>query len=337
MLLKMPLMIFMALFLLSSTAIAANESKNKAEVEKRQFHYEDLRTFGLALEKLDAGATPETTYQAYIELASAGFNGWMKRYRVSVDRFVDRVPKNEATFRQLTALERPLRAREGQINVYLDRLTALADSSEQLPVYYFVSNQHLLGGTPVALDETEENFGIGIAVGNDDFAPGAPSGFDPDRVADSLLQVVVHEAAHILQLKAQGGRPNYISIYDQEKGSMAAIAIREGCAEYLTFLASGLRFGNRHEYVAANETDLWAAFKEIADEPPFSVPGWFSGRNEENPDWPFQVGYSLGFRVCEVFHQAEGGSDTTDHLFTLYDDEDIAKVFAVYETTLNGK
>lgn len=337
MLVKKPSMIFMALFVLSSTAISANESKNQAEVETRQFHYEDLRAFALAREKLDAGAAPKTAYQAYIELASAGFNGWMKRYRVSVDRFIDRVPKNEATYRQLPALERPLRAREGRINGYLDSLAALADSSEQLPVYYFVSNQHLLGGTPVALDDTEENFGIGIAVGNDDFAPGAPSGFDPDRVADSLVQVVVHEAAHILQLKAQGGRPKYISIYDQEKGSMAAIAIREGCAEYLTYLASGLRFGNRHEYVAANETGLWAAFKKIADEPPFSVPGWFSGRNEENPDWPFQVGYSLGFRICEVFHQAKDGTDTTEQLFRLYDDEDIAKVFAVYETKLSGE
>lgn len=116
---------------------------------------------------------------------------------------------------------------------------------------------------------------------------------------------------------------------------MAAIAIREGCAEYLTFLASGLRFGSRHEYVAANETDLWAAFKKVAGEPPFSVSGWFSGRSEENPDWPFQVGYSLGFRMCEVFHQAKNGANTTEQLFMLYDDEDIAKVFAVYETELS--
>lgn len=325
-----------AAILLFPIAMHGSAADQPAPIE-RQFHYQDLRAFALALEQQDAGADPETVYQAYIELASAGFKGWMKRYHVSVDRFISRVPPNEAVYRQLPGLETPLSAREGQINRYLGKLSALAKSNEPLPVYYFVSSQHLLGGTPVALDDAERNFGVGIAVGNDDFTPGSPSGFDPERVGDSLVQVVVHEAAHILQLQAQGGRPNYISIYDQEKGSMAAIAIREGCAEYLTYLASGLRFGDRHKYVAAHERELWDAFKEIADEPPFSVPGWFSGRNEEHPDWPFQVGYSLGFRVCEVFHQIAYEASRTEELFALYNDEDIDRIFAVYDASFDKK
>ena len=312
-----------------------------ADAVADEFHYEDLAAFEQTMTKIAEGAEPEAAYAEYMAAASSGFQGWTRRYNVSPEQFVSRVNEHREIFQRLPDLEDDLRAREPIVREGLRRLRTMASSTAPLPVYYFISSQHQLAGTPVALDEKSTHFGIGVALGID-FSPTPNESANPDTqpfdesaIADLLVQLVAHEGAHILQIGAQGGIDNYRSIYGETTGSMLAIAVREGCAEYITFLATGLRFGERHIYLAENEKALWREFKTIADAPPFSVPGWFSGASEAHPDWPFQIGYSLSFRICETFHQTVlDNTNDRQQLFALYSPQEIDRMAAAYDAFL---
>jgi hypothetical protein len=116
---------------------------------------------------------------------------------------------------------------------------------------------------------------------------------------------------------------------------MLAIAVREGCAEYVTRLASGWHLGDRHIYAAEHEKELWEAFKLVMDEPPFSVLGWFGGDHPDYPDWPSQIGYSLGERICKSHHEnATDESQAMKDLFSLYSRDDVKPMATVYEQAL---
>lgn len=331
-----------ATWAIAALALALHPGAAKAEADAARisFHYTDLAAFAEARRAIIDGAEAEAAYQTYIDRASPGFRGWMNRYTVNAGRFVERVVRYPGIYDRLPTLEADLRAREAVIAGALGRLAALAGNPRSLPVYYFVSSQHMLGGTPVAVEASgEQDFAVGVAVGlepglDEDALAAFPNPVMRAATAEALAQVAVHEAAHILQVDAQGSLENYRSIYSADGGSMLAIAVREGCAEYLTYLASGWRFGDRHLYLAQHERELWEAFKAIAGEPPFSVPGWFSGTNEANPDWPFQIGYSLGFRMCETYHRtADDPEARLPELFALYDPDDIRRVAAAYEAS----
>ena len=79
------------------------------------------------------------------------------------------------------------------------------------------------------------------------------------------------------------------------------IFVREGCADFLTWQASGLALGDREAYVKANERALWTAFEPVMRKPVDPALGWFGPRKG---DWPMQVGYGVGRAICETFHES---------------------------------
>ena len=284
------------------------------------FHYEDLERFEALLASIEDRTDPVDAFSDYMDSGSAGLRGWMGRYNVSAELFGSLYEDYGLAFQAMPHLTAPLQAHEDITRESIERLRDLAGSDIAIPVYYFVSSQHRFAGTPVRLENDPAGVGVGAALGVSgryNIEDGLPP---TDETIASLSYLAVHEASHILQLHAQGGLRNYRSIYAPGGGTMLSIALREGCAEYLTYLASGERYGDRHLYVAAHEAELWSDFMAIADEPAFSVPGWFSGIDPEHPDRPFQIGYALGSEMCRAYHEempdpATGARD----IFALFD------------------
>jgi hypothetical protein len=305
-----------------------------------EFHYEDLRRFDQALREIAAGADPIESMEGYVTDASVAFRGFADRYQVTAESIATQYAKRPIYYGELPRIEDWLRTREPEIIDALDRLVELAPSGESVPVYFLVADQKA-GGTPIPI-ETEDGIRAVIAIAVDAIALTSETDMSefPDgtggraRRAD-LPQVVVHETTHVLQVSAQGGLDNYRSIYNPENGNMLAVAIREGCAEYLTHRASGWNLGDRHLYAAEHEKELWEAFKLVMDEPPFSVPGWFGGSHPEHPDWPSQIGYSLGERVCKSHYEnATDKSEALKDLFSLYAPDDVKPMATAYEQAL---
>jgi hypothetical protein len=323
------LSIFSAALFLSTGALAGSE-----------FHYEDLRRFDQALQEIAAGADPVESMEGYVTDASVAFNGFAGRYEVTAESIAAQYTKRPIYYGDLPRIEDWLKTREPEIIEALDRLVGLAPSGESVPVYFLVADQKA-GGTPIPV-ETEDGIGAVIAVAVDAIALTSetdmsefPDGTGGRGKRADLPQVVVHETAHVLQVGAQGGLDNYRSIYDPENGNMLAIAIREGCAEYVTFFASGWRLGDRHIYAAEHEKELWEAFKLVMDEPPFSVPGWFGGDHPDYPDWPSQIGYSLGERICRLHYEnATDKNEAMKDLFSLYAPDDVKPMATAYEQAL---
>ena len=303
-------------------------------------HYDDLRRFDQALQEIAAGADPIESMEGYVTDASVAFKGFAERYEVTAESIATQYTKRPNYYGDLPGIEDWLKTREPEIISALDRLVELAPSGESVPVYFLVADQKA-GGTPIPI-ETEDGIRAVIAIAVDAIALTSetdmsefPNGAGGRANRADLPQVVVHETAHVLLVSAQGGLENYRSIYDPENGSMLAIAIREGCAEYVTFLASGWRLGDRHIYAAEHEKELWEAFKLVMDEPPFSVPGWFGGNHHDYPDWPSQVGYSLGERICRFHYEnATDKREAMKDLFSLYAPHDIKPMTTVYEQAL---
>ena len=305
-----------------------------------EFHYEDLRRFDQALQEIAAGADPVESMEGYVADASAAFKGFAGRYEVTAESIANQYTKRPIYYGGLPGIEDWLKTREPEIIDALNRLVELAPSGESVPVYFLVADQKA-GGTPIPV-ETEDGIRAVIAVAVDVIAltpetdmSEFPNGVGGRANRADLPQVVVHETAHVLQVSAQGGLDNYRSIYDPDSGSMLAIAIREGCAEYVTLLASGWRLGDRHIYAAEHEKELWEAFKLVMDEPPFSVPGWFGGNHPDYPDWPSQIGYSLGERICRFHYEnATDKGEAMKDLFSLYAPDDVKPITTAYERTL---
>lgn len=324
---------------LAAWAMIEPEISSSPQDEPAQYYYSDIARFENVLEMIADGQAPETAFESYLQEASPGLVGWTGRYQVSPERFALSFESNAPVYQALPLLEDRLRGREDQTSQALEALRNLAQSDEFFYVYYFVSSQHLYAGTPIFTPGGDGEIGIGVALGIDPDLP-QPTSFEDvpiERTVDDLTYIAVHEASHILQLRAQTPE-NYLSIYEPGGGTMLSIAIREGCAEYLTYLASGWRFGDRHTYYSDHEERLWEEFKTIADEDAFSVPGWFSGRAEHDPERPFQIGYTMGFEVCKAYHlDSDNPDERVAEIFGMYDEDHIAQMADAYDRYLSRR
>ena len=302
------------------------------------FHYDDLDRFDAVLNSIGNGGDPAEVFLEYMEHGSAGFRGWMGRYDVSADEFGSLYREYGSAFHAMHGIAGPLREEEEAIRASIENLRDLAQSDIAIPVYYFVSSQYRFAGTPVQLEGDPAGVGVGAAIGvSERFEEGAGV-VETDGIVDALGYLAVHEASHILQLHAQGGLQNYRSIYAPGGGTMLSIALREGCAEYLTYLASGERYGDRHLYVAEHEAELWSDFLAIADEPAFSVVGWFGGADPDHPDRPFQIGYAVGSEMCRAYHEEMDDPDTNaDALFALFNGSHAEAAADAYSRAIDAR
>ncbi|WP_109260763.1 hypothetical protein [Hyphobacterium indicum] len=326
--------IFLAFF---AFLLASSPVLGEAEI-----HFDDLRLFAEALEAIDAGEAPLTAFERYVDEASPAFHAFAERYGTTAESIAAAFEARPNYYRTLPSLEAYIMSREGELNAAIERLSSTAPAGQVAPIFFLVADQ-TAGGTPVRVNGPDGP-AVHIAIAIDAIAltdetdlSEFPNGTGGRARASDLPQVAVHEDAHVLQMWSQGGIENYLSIYNPDNGNMLAVAVREGCAEYVTYLASGWRLGDRHIYGEANELALWSEFEAVMDAPPFSAPGWFSGRHPDHTDWPAQIGYWMGFRICEHHHQSAANPDAAIHdLFTLHSPEELRPLAEAYGASLSG-
>ena len=269
------------------------------------FHYEDLENFRVVMNVAKARGDTLQAMKDYFLKASEGMKGWIARYNKSPEEMVRAVRYFPKYYNYLTQLDTMLVQYEKPISEGLKGLKELfpSDFVHLPPVYYFVL---FGGGGSVELTANMISLDyFGYYDGIDESEFDKIGGLFPEGnfhlvKTDLIPQIAIHEAAHLLQVYMQGVS-DYRSIYTGEK-TMKAFAVREGGADFLTALGSGIIDKKRHEYGDAHERDLWELFEPVANESPDAHPGWFSGQSTQNPDWPWQIGYYLGYKMVEYYY-----------------------------------
>jgi hypothetical protein len=157
---------------------------------------------------------------------------------------------------------------------------------------------------------------------------------------EDIAYAAVHETVHAFQARIQG-IANYVSIYSQGQpnNTYLAMAIREGCADYVTRLAIGrARTGNQESYGLANEQALWNGFREIMHSPASFEDGWFGALDSKTPEWPPQIGYWVGQRICAEYHRAASDKQAAmKQILAAYRAEDFAKIAEPYARRMGAR
>lgn len=270
---------------------------------KVKFYYDDLRNFLKAFEKINAGTDlAETLKTEYLDKASPALKNYMEDVGLELKDFVERFDSYKEAYSTLPEAPEQLAAQEGNIRAALANMKKILPKAVFLPIYYLVG---ITGG----LHAEPSEVGIRLAISRLR---------SPERLS-KLKLTVVHEMVHVQQYLAIG-LEEYHRIYE-DKQSLLAVAIREGVAEYLTYLSTG-EYSKQDvlDYIKKDEKGVWEKFetemrnREFGDWL-FAVP--------KDPDQPRDVGYMMGALIVESYYKnaADKGKALEEILkITDYDD-----------------
>ena len=291
--------------LMASTAWSTGTTQEAPPVDgAKPYHYEDLHRFFSAYDQFIESGEP-AAFDGYFSAGSTGLKDFESHFGLDSKSLAGAVEKYPAFFASIRDLETTIRAREPEMDAALKRLQALFEDYPMPEVYF------LLGGLRAGGQAGDGNYVMVAAevyadmpgVDLSEFSASARM-FGPD----DLAHIVAHEAAHIIQEEIQGTE-KYLSIYtDEAKGTLIAYSMREGAANLVAELVSGGHINKRAEaYGLAHEQELWRAFQEDALKT--DLGDWFFYKPKENPDWPRDLGYWMGYRLAQKCYEEAADKD----------------------------
>jgi len=248
-----------------------------------KFIYDDLHNFLKAFKMINDGADlAETLKKEYLDKASPGLKNYMEDTGFELKDFVERFEKYRKSYVTLPELPDQLVSQEDNIRKALQNMKKIFPKPVFIPIYYIVG---ISGG----LHAEPSEVGIRLA-----FSRSAP----PDHLADLKL-TIIHELIHIQQFLAIG-MEQYHSIYEENQ-SLLAVSIREGVAEYLTYLITG-EYSKKevYNYIKKDEKKIWERFKAEMYNREFG--DWlFSKPKDANQ--PRDLGYIMGALIVESYYE----------------------------------
>lgn len=339
---KIRILLFL-LLTLSTTLITAQNSiitsdKNSTSYK---FHYEDLENFRTVLEVMKVKGDTLSAIKEYFSNGSIGMKAWINRYNVSPERIMKTVSYFPDYYQYLSQLDARLKAFENQISTGLDGLKKIFPHRNVHipPIYYFIL---FGGGGSVELTANMislDYFGYYSDINESEFDRIGglfPKGDFALAQVDLVPQIALHETVHLFQIYIQG-TIGYSSIYrEEDKRTLEAFAIREGAADFLTFLGAGIVDEKRNTYGDLHEKELWTLFEPLLNEKESDHPGWFSGRSEQHPDWPWQIGYYMGSKIVEYYYEtSKNKEDAITMILKSNQKEDFEKFIVKYKEKWN--
>lgn len=115
---------------------------------------------------------------------------------------------------------------------------------------------------------------------------------------DKLIKLIIHELAHFQQAMAMGIE-KYTALY-QASNNMLALCLREGGADFITFLVlGGVSNQNTFNFLEANESELKAKFLNDLS---LQDDDYWLWNSIDKTDTPFLLGYAMGHKICESYY-----------------------------------
>ena len=271
---------------------------NPAEIK---FVYDDLHHFLKAFQMINEGADlAETLKTEYLDKASPGLKNYMEDRGYGLKHFVDRFDKYRKSYETLPELPKQFASQEPIIRMALHKMKEIFPKPVFIPIYIIVG---ISGG----LHAEPSEVGIRLAFSRSE-----------DHL-ENLKLTIIHELIHVQQFLAIG-MEEYHSIYE-DKQSLLAVAIREGIAEYLTFLIAGQYSKNEaHAYIKRNEKGMWDRFKIEMNNREF---GEWLFSHPKDPNQPHDLGYIMGALIVESYYEnANDKKKAIDDMLSVTDYKD---------------
>jgi hypothetical protein len=266
-----------------------------ADPDSARLVSEDLSRFGAAFERArlaaDSAEAVEMFRRYYLEPGSAGLIDFyfsrMQGAEMLAEVAMRRYP---AYFGGLAALHDSITARAPQIREAFRRLAELHPGAHFPPVHFVIG--HLRSGGTVSengLLVGVEVFGVTGRAVTDEFPAAAVPVI---HTFDRIPFVVAHELVH-LQQPPSG--PN----------TLLASALREGGADFIAELVTGTP-PDEHHYTwgMANERTVWERFAPAMHHADTS--DWIANNHTATDEWPAALGYFVGYRIAQAYHERAG-------------------------------
>jgi hypothetical protein len=244
--------------------------------------YSDLENFSNFLQRLEKGDAIEAALQEeYLDKASPGLLEHIKEQEFTAEDIISAVNERFDDYKKLENLAVSLKTVEPELRQAYGRMSEILPGSVFMPVYFFV------GVHPGLFAEPSE-VGISVSITSESTA------------LKYMTELVVHESAHVQQVMAVG-LEEYLLVYGPKK-SLLSLSIREGTAEFFTMLVTGkITQQDALDYLLENEERLWPQFAGNMNE---ESPGDWMWQKPSNEDWPYHMGYAMGYRIVDHYYQS---------------------------------
>lgn len=258
----------------------------------------------------------------YFDKGSVGLQDYYELKIKDTRLFVQNQEAKKKFYRSIRPNTLRVAAMTAQIRAGFRKMKELYPAA-QFPPVYFVIGRFNSGGTASA---------HGMLIGTDQMsgAPDTPRGelslWERNTLGaiETLPDVVAHEQIHYLQ----------------KKGGPATLlhgAINEGMADFLAQLTTGRRPTSRYyTYGDAHEKQVWADFKREMNGSNWD--NWIAnGGAQETEDKPGDLGYYVGYRICEAYYEEQADKKQAVHDILNISDYPAFLAASRYETKLAAR
>ncbi len=259
-----------------------------ADSEEASFVLDDLENFLWAMECVESGqGLEDALQQEYLDAASPGLVMYIQKYGLTVDRLVAAMEKYPESYARLPETAAVLRQHLPVFRQAYGAMAELIPGAVFPPTYFLVAGHRGIGSGTVE--------GPVLSVEKETQA----------SIEEDLVATVVHEMVHMQQLARIEER--YFEIFQGEARTLLALSIREGVATYFAEILVG---GSEHknvarDYLLSREAELWKRFRR---EMLGTKTGDWLWSSPKEPGLPQDLGYALGARIAEAYHQLHGRS-----------------------------
>ncbi len=243
--------------------------------------YPDVEHFVVAQSLIEAGENPASVLQTqYFDKGSPGLVEFLNRHEMSASQLVTAMEKFPERYAQISSWLRTVESLRADYCIQLTNYQKVIPDAMFPPTYLLVGD---FKGIAQA-SRTGQLVTITRAL---------------DR-PEVLLNVMLHELSHFQQARKMGFQ-TYVGLYAQ-KDNMLALILREGGAEFVTYLVSG-RVSQIEglDYLEAHEEELKQRFrKDLAEQ---STEFWLWETLDQD-EIPALLGYVMGFKICQAYYQS---------------------------------
>jgi hypothetical protein len=241
-------------------------------------HIEDVERFYKVYDAADAHPTADQLQHDYLDPGSEGLHDLARLRNVTGARIAETLDKHPEVYsgarRCMLVLPR-VRERSA---LAIHELIRLYPAAKLPPVTLAVGRGKPIGvGSPVT----------GVQIGLE--ALCAVQWMNPN-VEDRFVHVVVHEYAHVQQVRA---------LVDDEHPTVLEGSLIEGAAEFVTELTSGdVGYSQFKTSTPGHEKEIETRF--VADEDKTDLSDWLNNGTLEKPG---DLGYWVGYRIVKSYYQ----------------------------------